>query len=302
VWTGLDAARSVRPYVRFRPLSRAFGRRDRSRTASEASAWRAVGASCRGKLHDDRDLPNQDALGWNVDDASGLVVAVSDGHGSAAHFRSDAGARAAVDAAIEVLRGRPRDRELASRLLGAWRTRVEADIVAHPFSNEEQAVFTQHGWGDPLEAYGATLVAFAVYADEILYLQVGDGDLLRVSRDGVTERIFEKDPALATNQTYSLCEPEAEQRVRFRFDPRGSRDPALLLAATDGYVNSFSRDRDFLDVGATWLQSLRERGVEAIGGRLAQMLKETSDHGSMDDITLALLVDTQFLASPRDAN
>ena len=63
-----------------------------------------VAASVRGATHEDRGVPNQDAVARRLDDGvdARLVVALSDGHGSARSFRSDVGAQIAVDTAARL--------------------------------------------------------------------------------------------------------------------------------------------------------------------------------------------------------
>src|SRR5436309_2091126 len=64
--------------------------------------WRVIGKSIRGASHFRSGLPNQDAIGWSPESGAAreLVIAVSDGHGSAKYFRSGTGAALAVQAAL----------------------------------------------------------------------------------------------------------------------------------------------------------------------------------------------------------
>ena len=265
--------------------------------------WRATGASSRGKAHDANGMPNQDAFACNArGGAMPLVVAVSDGHGGEAYFRSDVGSRFAVDAALEVLQRPPAQKDLPAALVHAWRARVDAHLRSNPFTPQEQMIVARQTWGaDPVEAYGATMLALALYEREIVYVQLGDGDLLRVAQDGRTERMFFKDPRLAVNQTHSLCDPEAETLLQQRREARNGDDPAMLMAATDGYSNSFASDNDFLKIGDDLLQMIRESGIDDVSEELPRMLKETSDAGSMDDITLGMLVNMNAVGRAGDA-
>jgi len=267
------------------------------------STWRATGASSRGKTHDANGLPNQDAFASNaLGGATPSIVAVSDGHGGEAYFRSDVGSRFAVEAALEVLQRPPAQKDLPGALIRSWRARVDQHLREYPFAPKEQAIVARQVWGaDPVEAYGATMLAVAVYDREILYVQLGDGDLLRVAQDGRTERIFYKDPRLAVNETHSLCDPEAESRLQQRREARNGSDPALLMASTDGYSNSFARDDDFLKIGDDLLQMIRKSGVDNVTADLPRMLKDTSDAGSKDDITLGMLLNMNAVGRAGDA-
>ena len=65
--------------------------------------------------------------------------------------------------------------------------------------------------------------------------------------------------------------------------------PALLLAATDGYANSFQDDGGFLKVGADLLDILNAAGATYLHTHLADWLTEASQAGSGDDITVGVL-------------
>src|SRR5919202_522458 len=60
--------------------------------------WRVIGESVQGASHASDGLPNQDAIYWTPPSGAGarLILALSDGHGSAKHFRSAIGAALAV--------------------------------------------------------------------------------------------------------------------------------------------------------------------------------------------------------------
>src|SRR5271155_888255 len=75
-----------------------------------AGPWVMLGSSVQGASHKRTGVPNQDAIFAEprIDVAPAMVVAspplilaVSDGHGSPRSFRSDTGANAAVQIAVE---------------------------------------------------------------------------------------------------------------------------------------------------------------------------------------------------------
>jgi hypothetical protein len=128
--------------------------------SGEQSAWRVIGKSVRGASHRRVSAPNQDAIRWHPDSPSGLplMVAVSDGHGSAKSFRSHLGAKLAVKTALEVLQdflaGQPDATTLSAikhiaaerlplRLEMKWKEAVTEDIDQKPFSTAEQNALPQ---------------------------------------------------------------------------------------------------------------------------------------------------------------
>src|SRR5437773_6554823 len=146
--------------------------------------WRVIGESVQGAAHASDGLPNQDAIYWTPPSGEGarVILAVSDGHGSAQHFRSAIGAALAVRVAtteMQHLLQSPYDmaslsalrpileRRLPRRLVRAWQTVVAAHVAERPFTEAEWArLVAQEGApgregveGLPGLAYAATLVS-----------------------------------------------------------------------------------------------------------------------------------------------
>lgn len=278
------------------------------------SAWRVVGASVQGAAHVRAGLPNQDAfIQWlpATDSGPPALAAVSDGHGGPTHFRSGDGARLAVETAAQVLRdflsaipGRMTAKELDSvarmlprKISEAWRVKVTLDATQNPFTEEELAKLTQMAGAEarPLVdhhhvlAYGATLLAVLVADAFVLYLQLGDGDILTVDENGLTSRPFPPDSRLIANQTTSLCQPEAWTDFRLLVDVNPPRLPSLILLSTDGYANAFRSDDDFLQIGRDYLEIVRGADLTQLSAQLKEFLADASRNGSGDDVTLALL-------------
>lgn len=261
-------------------------------------------ASVRGAAHKRNGKPNQDAvLSWEGDDGT-VVLAVADGHGGEAYCRSDRGAQFAVEAAVEVCRdlaGRLapmaiRDgartgrlgQELAREIVRRWQKRVDEDR-----DGGEEAVLRGRRRPAPpgsTRPYGTTVIAaLAVGAELVLLLQCGDGDVLAVTPGGTVDRPVPPDERSFGNETASLCLPEAWTEFRCRLLD-ASELPALLLLATDGYANSFAGDEAFRQVARDLVASLEADGEEAVDRLLPRWLRETSEGGSGDDITVGLLV------------
>ncbi len=141
----------------------------------------------------------------------------------------------------------------------------------------------------PALAYGTTLLTVVVAAHFILYLQLGDGDLLTVSESGDVARPIPKDPRLIANETTSLCSPKAWNDVQIYFQTLAGAPPALILAATDGYANAYRDDVSFQQVARNYWALLRDEGEQAVKPNLTGWLNEASQQGSGDDITIGLI-------------
>jgi len=276
-----------------------------------------------------QNLPNQDAIEhWPPDGGSpSIILAVADGHGSAKSFRSNLGARFAVETAIAICReflermkgAEPSavktDAELRipRRIFQEWKRRVEDHHRQNPFTDAELDHLAEQAGPAVREratrpeqlatAYGSTLLA-VVLADEFLIsFQLGDGDVLAVSdATGVAERVIPKDESLIANETTSLCQGEDGLRyVRYRFQLLRDSAPAMLLLSTDGYVNSFASPDAFLKVGADYLDMLCKDGSKEIAKNLPHWLEDTSSNGSGDDITVGIVYRCQPpLSKPGD--
>jgi serine/threonine protein phosphatase PrpC len=205
-----------------------------------------MGRSVRGASHVRAGLPNQDAIGWlqvqGVDRR--LIVAVSDGHGSPKYFRSHTGSRLAIETVLalgqEFLDGQPdlsnlstvkrtAEERLPQEMARRWNDAVIKHFEANPFSDEELGALEQSDGkaardaiaASPVKAYGATIVTAIVEESFILYLQLGDGDILLVSETGEVERPLPKDDRLFANETTSLssqgvCKKTSGIRRRLR--------------------------------------------------------------------------------------
>ncbi len=252
----------------------------------------AVGSvSVRGSSHIQSNLPNQDAAGHHRD-GPWAFLAVADGHGSARHYRSDRGAAFAVEAALGLLRSVTQEHEAASLgralptlardLVAGWRDRVEADLRAWPV--REKPGFESHA------VYGATCLAAAIGPAASLFLQIGDGDILASEPGGEVDRAIPLDPRLVGPGTYSLCQPDAQDRVHVRLftAPHPLSTPDFVFAATDGLSKSYREQGQFAAVTKHVRDSLRKTELAALLTDLEPWLAECSSRGSRDDVAVAI--------------
>lgn len=281
--------------------------------------WYAFGESVRGAAHERSGAPNQDAIQLTPEGRCEppLVLCVSDGHGGAKYCRSDVGSRLAVDVGVEALREflaghegvanlsivkRSAEEKLTQTIARRWREAVAAHVAEHPLTADEESLLAGRAAGKavpPAEsggararghiAYGATLLAAVVAPQFVLYLQLGDGDILAVSGRGEVTRPLSGDDRLFANETTSLCSNEAWRDFRVSFQVSSGEPPALIMLSTDGYANCFRDDAGFLKVGSDLLELMRADGVESVAESLEVWLEDASRAGSGDDITLGVV-------------
>ncbi len=200
---------------------------------------------------------------------------------------------------------------LPRKLVHEWELAVQEHWEQHPLQLEESRIWAEvkaelrRSQGkevpDPQKKpeeptiipYGATLLTVLVTNFFILYLQLGDGDILCVDSNNRVTRPLSRDDRLIANETTSLCTSNAwrDFRVALHFhDPNlPAQIPALILLSTDGYANSFSSEADFQKIGSDYRDMVQSEGLKGIGLKLDGYLRDASEQGSGDDITLGII-------------
>lgn len=291
----------------------------------QTTRWRVAGRSVRGATHERNGKPNQDAICWLPESSSGLplILAVADGHGSSKSFRSETGAHLAVETATQVINDfllgqtqtenlsatkRAAEEWLPKALARRWTEAVETHLAAHPLSTDEinllggdrHAAVGQAVPANSQLAYGTTILAAAVAEGFILYLQLGDGEILTVSGEGEVTRPLPKDERLFANETTSLCSQDAWRDFRVSFQVVSHTPPALILLSTDGYPNSFRDEQGFLKVGSDILEVIRTGGLDKFNDHIESWLTESTYAGSGDDVTLGIIYAEDVISQPMD--
>jgi len=277
--------------------------------------WRIIGDTIPGASHVRAGIPNQDSILYVRESNRSLpiVLSVSDGHGSPKCFRSDRGSRFAVKKAaylfgefLDERRGKfdlaeieSQKDYLAGEFVKRWREAVEADLKKEPFAEKEFENLEKKSDArgrklvedNPLLAYGATSLTVAMEEDFVLYLQLGDGDMLTVSANGEVTKPLSEDARLLANETTSLCLPKAEKDFRFLVQKiSAEQSPAMILLSTDGYLNSFSSEAGFFQAATDILEMLRaENGFDAVSENLKGWMEEATRMGSGDDCTVGII-------------
>ncbi|HZS07310.1 MAG TPA: PP2C family serine/threonine-protein phosphatase [Blastocatellia bacterium] len=284
----------------------------RADTASRE--WRIIGETVRGASHLRAGKPNQDAILQVRESSVGLplILSISDGHGSDKCFRSDRGSRFAVGVGTELMRETLNDKRsdsdvsqvesgvresLPVEFARRWKKIVETDLEREPLTKEELDLLeSKDGAGarqavesHPSLAYGATTLTVALTQSSVIYLQLGDGEIITVSESGEVSKPLPEDERLLANETTSLCSDTAAQDFRFAFRRLTDPPPALILMTTDGYANSFADAAGFLKVGSDILEMLRTDGFDAVNHSVKAWLEEATRMGSGDDCTLGII-------------
>ena len=174
--------------------------------------WQIIAESVKSPNHP----LNQDAKKYFIPkDKEYVVVAVADGHGSKKCFRSNVGSEFAVEVLINNFRQHfssntfdnlqagfsgTKD-NLAKTIHRQWMEKVSNHLANNPFSPEEELIDVKV-FNNQVISYGTTLLGALITKNYIIYLQLGDGDILVVNDNEVT-RPIPKDENLIANETYS---------------------------------------------------------------------------------------------------
>jgi serine/threonine protein phosphatase PrpC len=288
-----------------------------------AREWRVIAETVPGASHLRAGKPNQDAVLQVRESSVGLplILSISDGHGSDKCFRSDRGSRLAVAVGAQLMRetlhniqdefdasqieSRARD-TLPGEFARRWKVAVESELEREPLTEQELgkleskdgAQARQMVEARPLLAYGATALTVGVSPSFVIYLQLGDGEIITISERGEISKPLPEDESLIANETTSLCTDTAAQDFRFACQPLAGPPPALILMTTDGYANSFEDEAGFLKVGSDILEMLRADGFDAVNRSVKGWLEEATRIGSGDDCTLAVICRMDALERP----
>jgi len=287
--------------------------------------WRVISETVPGASHLRAGTPNQDSILCVRESSRSLpiVISVADGHGSPKCFRSDFGSQFAVKKAAQIVgeflderRGHFDLAEIENKgkdylpkeFVKKWRKTVEYHLKNNPFTEDEFKRLDEKSGAkarrlieeNPLLAYGTTSLTVAMEEDFVLYLQLGDGDILNISASGEVIKPLPEDARLLANETTSMCLPKAENDFRFLVQKiSAEQSPAMILLSTDGYLNSFSSEAGFFQAGTDILAMLAaENGFETVSENLKAWLEEANRMGSGDDSTVAIIFRPDALKKP----
>ena len=252
---------------------------------SDKKGWRAVGGIVDGAIHLRNEKPCQDAIFFATRE-NFAIACVADGHGSSSCPHSDEGAVLAVKIAAELLEemlpnlDAEKDMRLPRLLEAKWKSAVEE---IHAAAERELA------GSFPYILYGTTLLAVVATESFIFALQIGDGNILMIDREGNARPVLCAGESVGED-TESLCLNSAWTYIRTQIIPWNPADsPTMFLISTDGYANSFADSSGFIKAGTDFFKLWQEEGLAYISENLQGWLRKSSDKGSGDDIAMALI-------------
>ena len=257
-----------------------------------------------GYSHQVKELPCQDAADCEVGDDY-AIAAVSDGHGGERYFRSDVGAKLAVEMAIRLLHlflknyrdslknVDERDKRLqfvAGEIINKWRSEIEKHFTAYPLNETERKICAQYDISpDTFQPYfyGATLLYTCMTPHYSFASQIGDGACVFLFTDRNPEIPDSlKDQRLGFGVTTSLSDSNAIENFYHHFRDTSVGLPKAVFLYTDGIVDSYEKNSFLMEFNKTVYFKINEN-KEITEKQLQEWLPIMSERGSRDDVSMA---------------
>lgn len=235
------------------------------------------------------------------------ILAVADGHGSDKCTRSDRGSAIAVNAFYAVIKNyllsygqdaegmtslitflnREGDTRFAQDVCEEWQARVKQSF----YKNKVEELIADDGtidWKSVYSLYGTTLLGMLITDTFVFSFQIGDGDINLITGTDISP-LVEPEKFLGT-ETHSLSKPDAWRKAVASLRRKKVEDdmPYLYMLSTDGFVNSYASDEEFQKTCREYYNMIGQHGFEAVKDNLAKWLKETSELGCGDDVTVVM--------------
>lgn len=175
-----------------------------------------------------------------------LICSVADGHSTSFFRYSDRGAKLACKSSIEVLKNYiNKDINELNVNLSNYNIQREIqnrwiELVDNDYKSFNPIVFKTE-----FIKYSTTLLSIMIINDYILYLKLGDGDII-LKKDGIYNKLIKTKQKGIVN---GLGKSNAYKNMYYYID-KNNFDNIIIF--TDGYENSFINDKQlFLDLENT---------------------------------------------------
>ena len=182
-------------------------------------------------------------------------------------------------------------RNLFTEITESWRKEIRSHHDSNPFSEKEK---DDIGNKRIEKAYGTTLMVAVRTPKYWFAFHIGDGKLLACNR---LMQWFEPVPwdcNCFLNVTTSLCDLSPVKEFRYAFDGTGNFPLAFVLGS-DGIDDTFIRTELIHKFYSNLLKVFNERETEEATKLLTTSLSNLSKRGSHDDMSVAAIIDTDYL-------
>ncbi|MDE6010514.1 MAG: protein phosphatase 2C domain-containing protein [Muribaculaceae bacterium] len=188
-------------------------------------------------------------------------------------------------------------RQLFGSIIYEWNTEVLAHASQNPITESEKEGLEER-WIKDFEAhvnlekvYGCTLIAAVITPEFRLAFQIGDGKCFICDSEGNWSEPIPWDDRCFLNRTTSICDSGAIDEFRYCFDGTGE-PPVAVILGSDGIDDSFGSEENQANFYVQILNSIAKSGRAATLSEIASTLPQLSKIGSRDDLSVAMIFDT----------
>lgn len=289
--------------------------------------------SCQGESHKVRGKPCQDCSYSTLLEDGTAIIIICDGHGGDSYFRSDVGARIAVEvtavALVSFVKNVDPDlfyskpfimkeamstvkidthftpidnyfRQLFFAIVSQWRQKVtlhfeETQTNKQKLENvNEQSLGTQEDEWKIWSIYGCTLLAYVQTPNYWFAFQLGDGKCISFHKQPLWKEPIPWDDRCFLNETTSLCDVDAPNEFRYCYEG-GENYPIAVFLGSDGMDDSFEDTSALVSFYIGIIKMLVIEGRETTICSIEEDLPQLSVIGSHDDMSLAFVCDMENL-------
>jgi serine/threonine protein phosphatase PrpC len=239
--------------------------------------YKSFAVTVHGGSHIKSSTVCQDASDFYNDESVSIAV-TADGHGDSSCFRSNRGAKLAIDCALRGIRqfvkeneklfkksiwfwknDPPSHRELEKLIreqlirqtIASWNALVMGDYQLRPFTKEELENVASEKYRKRYEngegiskAYGTTLIATAMTPQYWFAFHIGDGRFSVLYCDSSGGQPVPWDPKCFLNVTTSICDEDildrGEDGIRTYLSLHSEKEPPVaLFLCTDGIDDNY---------------------------------------------------------------
>ena len=193
-------------------------------------------------------------------------------------------------------------RQLFGSIIYEWNAQVLAHASQNPISTIEKVGLEDH-WIKEFEekenlekVYGCTLIVYAYTPDFWLAFQIGDGKCFACDENGNWCEPIPWDDRCFLNKTTSICDSVAIDEFRYCYEGTG-KSPIAIVLGSDGIDDSFGVEENQENFYVQILKFIAKSGIEATRIEIESTLPQLSKIGSQDDMSIAMVFDTQKVST-----
>lgn len=291
----------------------------------------------RGYNHISKDIPCEDfSTSFISENENYRIIAVADGHGSSACFRSSYGSKKAVEIVVDcfknfvegILDSEEKEKEFyqmffnnpryqqstLERLIGVvssrWNVAVQQHYQENPVSSDElQDDKDVKVYENNIpHIYGTTLMAGLMLSKCLILIHQGDGRCNVFYKDGHMEQPVPWDSRCEFNTTTSMCDSDVATSFRYKVINLEQEEVIACYMGSDGVEDAYGDTWESLNnsshkcMGGVYTfykilsREIVEKGTDEFEQYLEEKLPPFSENGSGDDISVAGIVDVEALS------